>query len=298
MKFFRKVGQGVNLIGGGIVKGGVNVASSIVGTKFPKTGAYMKEVGDTVVHSSRTVITNTAHFADGATNGIYGSVRKDPVRMGEGWGDVKTSSVNTAKGIGGGLVYTLKSVGQTFQGVINKDGDQITEGLKNIGKVATVAVFGVGVIDLLVDTDVVQAEELETRNSYLEGSPHSGTNVPFEENSFIQKNGGMQMGVFPVFDSEFDATLPAETYLMSDTVHIGIANMQLYEAIQNNPGLADELGFDSVDIASLQLSVTPEGFDWHHHEEPGRMQLVDEGAHSQTGHTGGRTIWAGGSEAR
>ena len=157
------MGQGVNIIGGGLVKGGVNVASSIVATKFPKTGAYMKEVGNSVVDSSRTVITNTTRFADGAVNGVYGTVTKDSTRKKEGWGDVKTSSANTAKGIVGGAVYTGKSVGQTFKGVMNKDGEQITEGLKNIGKVTTVMALGIGVIDFLVDTDVAQAEELETR---------------------------------------------------------------------------------------------------------------------------------------
>ena len=78
---------------------------------------------------------------------------------------------------------------------------------------------------------------------------------------------------------------------MSDPVHIGIANMQLYEAIQADPGLADELGFTAEDVENLKSSVTPEGYDWHHHEEPGRIQLVTEEQHAGSGHTGGRTIW-------
>lgn len=298
VKLFRRVGQGVNHIGGGIVKSGVSVASSVVSTKFPKTGAYIKDVGDSVVHSSRTVIKNTAHFADGATNGLYGAVTKNAARKEEGWSDVKNASVNTGKGIVGGLVYTGKSVGQTVQGVINKDGEQITEGLKNIGKVTVTVVAGVSVFDLMVDTNVAQAEELATRNADLVESTHSVTGVPFEQNTVVAENGAVHVGVFPVFDSSFDAVLPEETYGMSDKVHIGIANMQLYDAIQADPGLAIELGLSEIDVENLQSTVTPTGYDWHHHEEPGKMQLITEEQHGQTGHTGGRNIWAGGTDAR
>lgn len=300
MKFFRTIGSGVNVVGGGLVKGGVHLLGSAVEKKFPKTGEYIKEVGDTVVHSSQTVLSNTSHFADGATNGLYGVVTKNQSRKEDGWDDVKQSTVKTAKGIGGGLVYTGKSVGQTFTGVMNKDNVQIVEGAKNLGKVGAVALVGVGVLDFIVDTDVVSAEELEfdTRNGHLEGSTHAVTGVQFAENTVVNDYGSLQTGAFPVFDAAYDATLPPETVQMSDTVHIGIANMQLADAIEANPGLATELGFDAADIEALKSSVTPEGYDWHHHEEAGRMQLIEEEVHSKTGHTGGRAIWAGGTEAR
>jgi DNase/tRNase domain of colicin-like bacteriocin len=32
---------------------------------------------------------------------------------------------------------------------------------------------------------------------------------------------------------------------------------------------------------------TPEGYVWHHHQDYGKMQLVEEGIHIDTGHTGG-----------
>ncbi|MCM3709183.1 HNH endonuclease [Sporosarcina luteola] len=298
MKIFHTVGQGINNIGGGIAKGGVNVASAIVATKFPRTGDYLKEVGNSVVDSSRHVIKNTAQFADGAVNGLYGAVTKDPGKMSEGWEDIKTSSVNTVKGIGGGLVYTGTALGQTLKGAAFQDKDQLVEGIKKVGKVATVGVLGISVFDMVTDQNTVQAEELLSRNGHLDGTMHEVTNVQFEKNISVQNDGTVVEGVFPVFESKFDAALPQDTYLMSDEVHIGIANMQLHEAIQQNPLLAVELGFDQQDIQSLQSSVTPEGNDWHHHEEPGRLQLVKEEEHGITGHTGGRAIWGGGSEFR
>ncbi|MCM3636566.1 HNH endonuclease [Sporosarcina luteola] len=298
MKIFRTVGKGINQIGGGIAKGGVHIASSIVSTKFPKTGDYLKDVGNSVVDSSRHVIENTAHFADGTVNGIYGTITKNPKRMSEGWDDIKTSSVNTAKGIGGGLVYTGSALGQTFKGAALQDKELVVEGAKKVGKVAAVGVLGVSVFEMVTEQNTVQAEELLSRNGHLDESVHEITNVQFEKNVSIQEDGTAVEGVFPVFESNFDAVLPQDTYLMSDEVHIGIANMQLYEAIQQNPSLAVELGFDEQAIQSLQSSVTPEGYDWHHHEEPGRMQLVNEEEHGMTGHTGGRSIWGGGAEFR
>jgi hypothetical protein len=36
-------------------------------------------------------------------------------------------------------------------------------------------------------------------------------------------------------------------------------------------------------------------YTWHHHQDDGRMQLVEFGIHNNTSHDGGRTTWAGGS---
>ena len=40
------------------------------------------------------------------------------------------------------------------------------------------------------------------------------------------------------------------------------------------------------------------GLTWHHNEIPGKMQLVDATEHSTCRHTGGRSIWGGGSDCR
>ena len=40
------------------------------------------------------------------------------------------------------------------------------------------------------------------------------------------------------------------------------------------------------------------GKTWHHNEVPGKMQLVDSDEHDICRHTGGRSIWGGGSEYR
>lgn len=40
------------------------------------------------------------------------------------------------------------------------------------------------------------------------------------------------------------------------------------------------------------------GLTWHHTEHPGQMQLIDSDVHSKCRHTGGRSVWGGGSECR
>ena len=87
-------------------------------------------------------------------------------------------------------------------------------------------------------------------------------------------------------------------YLESNAVHFNIANDTLYQAIQAVAILAQELGLSQSDIQALANGQTPEGYTWHHHEEPGVLQLVDEETHAQTAHTCGRAIWGGGSENR
>lgn len=53
---------------------------------------------------------------------------------------------------------------------------------------------------------------------------------------------------------------------------------------------------DKVQFAWLdkQIGGRPKGYTWHHHQDPGRMQLVEFGVHNITNHNGGRSVWATG----
>ncbi|MFJ7825392.1 HNH endonuclease [Psychrobacillus sp. NPDC096623] len=48
----------------------------------------------------------------------------------------------------------------------------------------------------------------------------------------------------------------------------------------------------------MASGTTPAGYDWQHSEDPGVLQLVNVETHQNTGHTGGREIWGGGSGYR
>lgn len=292
MAFFRSVGKGIGTIAGGVIGGSVKFAGKKVGSQ------WVEEVGEGIKQASTIALDNAGQFVDGAVKGTYGVIKKDEKAMNEGFSDLKDSSGKTLKGIGNTVVYTAKSAGTTYQGIKSGDRDQALQGVKNIGKVAVVSTLAVGVIDFVDGADTVEAEEIENRNDHLAGDVHPETGVPFVEKSIELPNGEIRTGTFPVFDSVFDVTLSEDLYLQSDYVQFTYANAELFEELQTNGILAQELNLDSSDIQQLSQGNTPEGYTWHHNEEAGVLQLVDEDVHQNTGHTGGRELWGGGSEYR
>lgn len=134
------------------------------------------------------------------------------------------------------------------------------------------------------------------RNESLEGESHPITGVDFILKEIELPDGTLIEGVFPVFDSAFDAKLDDSQYTQSDAQHFKEANSQLKEEVKNNPELRGI--FSTEQLEQIELGDTPDGYVWHHSEETGKLQLVDSNDHAQTGHTGGRSIWGGGSDNR
>lgn len=138
--------------------------------------------------------------------------------------------------------------------------------------------------------------EIHTRNESLEGDRHPMTGVKFERKTVEDADGNEVTGVFPEFDSKFDAQLPEDKLQASDKEQFDECNRQLKEAVDNDPDLASQ--FTPEQLEQIQNGDTPDGYTWHHNEEKGKMQLVDADTHAQTGHTGGRAIWGGGTDNR
>ncbi|OZM56437.1 hypothetical protein CIB95_11725 [Lottiidibacillus patelloidae] len=298
MFIFRKVGKITNSVVGGAAEGGVNLFSKVVSTKNDKVGNYINEVGTSVINASKSAVDSVGQFADGAVRTSYGAWKKDDSIKQQGWSEMKDSTVRTVRGIGTSVKYTFHNGKVVYRGLRTNDRGQIVEGLKNLGKVAAVTTFAVGIIDILDGTDHAEAKILETRNDHLQGLEHSETGVPFQTKVIELSNGDVIEGTFPVFESKFTVVLTEEVYEKSDRFHFSVANDVLYESIQGNPTLANELGLSSSDIVDISQNTTPEGYVWHHSEDPGVLQLVNEESHSNTGHTGGREIWGGGGEKR
>ena len=141
-----------------------------------------------------------------------------------------------------------------------------------------------------------QSYEIITRNESLEGDVHPVTGVPFEKKTVQDADGNEVTGVFPVFESKFDAQLPEDLLQETDSKQFGECNRQLKEATESDPELAEK--FTPEQLEQIQNGDTPDGYTWHHNEENGKMQLVDSDTHAHTGHTGGRAIWGGGEENR
>lgn len=144
------------------------------------------------------------------------------------------------------------------------------------------------------DEDFDGTINLITRNESLEGDVHPVTGVSFERRT-IETSIKIE-GVFPEFDSAFDAQISEELFKESDVKQFNECNKQLKETIENNPDL--EKQFSKEQLEQINNGDTPDGYVWHHDATPGKIQLVDFETHANTGHTGGRVVWGGGNENR
>ncbi|RSD27062.1 HNH endonuclease [Mesobacillus subterraneus] len=298
MGIIRTIGKGAGTVGGGLIGGSVKVVGKAVGSKWKGTGVWIEEVGDGIKTASEIALDNAGQFLDGAVNGAYGAIKQDEYHKQKGLKDLKDSTGRTIRGIGSTLKYTAQNVGTTYKGYSSGDKDQAIKGLKNLGKVVVVSGLAIGVLDLADGADVVEAEEIETRNDHLNGYEHPETGVLFVEKIVNLPNGQVIEGTFPVFDETFNVIIAGELYTESDGVHFKVANDTLYQAIMENPQLTNEMNLSQFDLQNLAAGQTPEGYTWHHNEEPGLLQLVDQETHEQTAHTGGRAIWGGGNDSR
>lgn len=139
-------------------------------------------------------------------------------------------------------------------------------------------------------------ERIPCRNEHLAGKEHPVTGVPFKEKIVKNADGAEVIGVFPEFDTPFEAQLPEDMLTANDPKQETECNKQLKNAVESDPALREK--FTPEQVEQILNGDTPDGYTWHHHEDIGKMQLIDSVAHAKTGHTGGRSIWGGGSENR
>ena len=116
----------------------------------------------------------------------------------------------------------------------------------------------------------------------MAGKTHPVSGVKFDNNGF------------PIFESKYDMNLEPSDYTKSRTTHFRRASKDLYNSIQNDSQLASQ--FTTEEINLFKAGKVPENYTWHHHQDTGRMQLVDSNLHSKTGHDGGFSIWGPGNK--
>lgn len=144
--------------------------------------------------------------------------------------------------------------------------------------------------------DTRSIERVQTRNQQLEGKRHSETGVKFIAEVVENSEGHLIEVVVPKFKSNFDAQLPKDLYKASDRKQFDECNSQLKDKVINNSKLKNK--FSDEQLEQIMEGDTPDGYTWHHAAESGKLELVDSYIHAQTGHTGGKSIWGGGTENR
>lgn len=208
-----------------------------------------------------------------------------------------------------GVVLTTSGMGKSLEanaadGEISQD-DVIEE--VAIGTVNAAAIIAGRGINRLAQTKstgrAAEASEstassryIECPNSSLAGDLHPITGVPFEKKTVALSSGERVEGVFPIFESQFDARISGDLLTSSNRVQFKECNSQLLRSIESDPEVARK--FSSQQIEQIREGVldgsAPDGFVWHHNEEEGLIQLVDRAIHEATGHTAGKAIWGGG----
>ncbi|PEJ75349.1 cytoplasmic protein [Bacillus wiedmannii] len=117
---------------------------------------------------------------------------------------------------------------------------------------------------------------IRLRKGELAGDKHPVTGVPYDADGF------------PIFKSKGEVILKEADFKKSRPTHFRKCSKALYEQIIKDPDLASK--FTKEEIQMFKQGETPKHYTWHHHQDTGRMQLVDYQIHHDTGHTGGYKI--------
>lgn len=135
-----------------------------------------------------------------------------------------------------------------------------------------------------IDPRQVAEETRQMINGGLSGTRHAVSGVPYNQHGF------------PIFDAVCETRLPAELIKAKDVEQFRYATLELARKMRSDPRLA--MRFTPEQREQIMAGYKPKGFTWHHHEDTGRMQLVETSLHQATPHRGGKAIWGGGQEYR
>ena len=94
---------------------------------------------------------------------------------------------------------------------------------------------------------------------------------------------------FPKFKSYYTVKLKEKYYRDTRERHFHMANQILFDDLFSNRNLKAK--FSKIQLQEISEDKTPSGYTWHHHQDAGVLQLVDEEIHAKTYHIGGYTIW-------
>jgi hypothetical protein len=139
-------------------------------------------------------------------------------------------------------------------------------------------------------------QQIRCINERYEGEVHPDTDVPYKRDTVKLPNGKTVEGVFPEFSPTYETTLDKNEngdYKGDRPAQEKECNQKFQEAVKNDPELRDK--FTQEQQEQIANGETPDGYTWHHHQKPGKMQLVDSETHEKTRHTGGYSIWGSGS---
>lgn len=172
--------------------------------------------------------------------------------------------------------------------IVPKGYDSVEDFLKQVDD-TTIKEFGYDSVEEF--KEVVELTETylntKTKNNIL--------NKPLAEGTHVKKGVDFDILGFPIFkgdDVKFSLKLEKDFYVMKDTDQFRECTKLVKEAIENGE-ISKEL-FTKKQLAQINDGLPRiDGLIWHHHQIPGKMQLVIKEVHS-VNHLGGNRLWGGG----
>lgn len=95
---------------------------------------------------------------------------------------------------------------------------------------------------------------------------------------------------FPKYKRKFQMTISNKYLKYGRGKHFTEANKVLKAAYKKNPKEFKKK-FTKNELKDIEKGKTPRNHTWHHHQDRGKMQLVDSEDHKAAKHTGGIAIW-------
>lgn len=136
---------------------------------------------------------------------------------------------------------------------------------------------------------------LRTNNSIKDMETYNG--VWFQRDTITIGEVRVE-GIFPKFNAVYEPeiTLPEELWKGRGNgynVHFAWCRSMLKAAVESDLALAAR--FSAEERSLIEKEKPLPGYTWHHHQQPGKMQLVRSDEHSAgmhgVNHTGGNSLW-------
>lgn len=275
----------------------IHAATDVVSSTVEKAGlksaaTFIRETGDMTSEAAKTGIQLTSHVVDGTTKAVQGTLQKDAESRQEGVDDLTKTGKSIVTSVNAMVKHGATNTYEAVAGVVGRDQQRVKGAAKSLLQTPIIGSRALKLSDV-IEADAANVDTIQSINELYEGTVHPVTGVAFERTELLVGDETIS-DVFPVFEAAFTARIEPEAYLLTDEEHHALANEQLYNAIEQDAAIGEIIGLTDEDKAALKNGQTPAGYTWHHHEQPGVLQLVNAQIHAQTEHIGGRVIWGGG----
>lgn len=149
-----------------------------------------------------------------------------------------------------------------------------------------------GYLDRKGDTSKPEGSALERYENMEVQTRQSRTPTVNYVEDTVRIDGRNVTGRFPEFDSAKDVQLPDDLRFERVGQQERYCNQVLRQDVQENPDKYKDV-FNEKQLEQINAGHKPEGYTWHHHQDVGKMQLVDSETHNKNRHDAGFILWGG-----